>query len=778
MQDVLPSSIEATQTDVEYDAPSSTPPLKRVKTTVTSTKTTPLVLSTEITTEFSPKSGNMGLPPSNLSMASPDDSVKTTVGEKIPALVPEPTEPTNSDEENHLAPSHPVIESPEHDITTSVGKTQIIQEPGSPILDNNAGTDSTSMQISTGPPAVPKRPSWTSGPNPWAPPTGSDQQSTQIITQTNEEDRMETESNKTIESTPPSPKLLHEPLPTAGKLAEPRKLYSKAHTRRKMETHPEWCTGTLKVKARQRLRHFDPTEWPYERIIAAFDVTEELEKFLKHKLTTHPTVLNIPAAINSKLKYFDTAFFRSFSRTKDTQPAHQIEFNALYQMALEKYKRQHGKNFINKNNRDQIYSKLRTKLAIDFMTNADFLLIRPHDCARLIYYCLNFAQIKPVISFEKTRSHLSSIHVELLEPLPTSPQLIDHAIHKALPYAIPIQNRINTGSVITALRKIFSFERLPDNYFAHALKDIPENYRDLYHSFQGIFPITEHKELARLSTIRRQLKQHYIFDRIPDSYFDLPKEKERLPSTPQDLNSATRHLFPCAPKTEEEFKNLVTTLREHYSFKRIPKDFFIQKSTLPTDPKDIRTKGSYNFPINDVTIAKVFLAEIESEYKFGIPLPLEYMIVNPTDKPNLPADPTLVTAVHITTPIRSPKILVETARALRAHYFFHKIPPTWIEIPEKVLQQGDKPALPMDLPGAINTFKQISQLNELQLPVRTYEQIQPTESLLHNYFSFNTLPLHFISVPDLPTPEWDILDNYAPHTSVTATQTDHLMDHE
>ncbi|CAG8830223.1 20130_t:CDS:1, partial [Gigaspora rosea] len=42
MQDVLPSSIEAIQTDVEYDAPSSTPPLKRVKTTVTSTKTTPL----------------------------------------------------------------------------------------------------------------------------------------------------------------------------------------------------------------------------------------------------------------------------------------------------------------------------------------------------------------------------------------------------------------------------------------------------------------------------------------------------------------------------------------------------------------------------------------------------------------------------------------------------------------------------------------------------------------------------------------------------------------
>ncbi|RIB30293.1 hypothetical protein C2G38_2153056 [Gigaspora rosea] len=160
MQDVLLSSIEAIQTDVEYNALSSTPPLKRVKTTVTSTKTTPLVLSTEITTEFSPKSGNMGLPPSNPSMASLDDSVKTTP----------------------FGPITPVIESPEHDITTSMGKTQIIQESGSPILDNNAGTDSTSMQISTDPPAVPKRPTWTSGPNPWAPPTGSDQLLTQITT--------------------------------------------------------------------------------------------------------------------------------------------------------------------------------------------------------------------------------------------------------------------------------------------------------------------------------------------------------------------------------------------------------------------------------------------------------------------------------------------------------------------------------------------------------------------------------------------------------------------
>lgn len=154
------------------------------------------------------------------------------------------------------------------------------------------------------------------------------------------------------------------------------------------------------------------------------------------------------------------------------------------------------------------------------------------------------------------------------------------------------------------------------------------------------------------------------------------------------------------------------------------------------------------------------------------------MMVNPINKLSLLEDLTLVTAVHITTPIRSPKILVETARALRAHYFFYKIPPSWIEIPEKVPAQSDKPALPTDLLAAIDTIKHIPELNNLQLPIRTYEKIQLTKSLLHSYFSFNTLPLHFITVPDLPKPEWDILDNYAPHTSGTSTQTDHLMDHE
>ena len=58
------------------------------------------------------------------------------------------------------------------------------------------------------------------------------------------------------------------------------------------------------------------------------------------------------------------------------------------------------------------------------------------------------------------------------------------------------------------------------------------------------------------------------------------------------------------------------------------------------------------------------------------------MIVNLTDKPDLPWDPRQVEHITIDVPITTPRMLTETARLLRQHYYFHKIPETWIEIPK------------------------------------------------------------------------------------------------
>src|SRR6185437_4070941 len=97
---------------------------------------------------------------------------------------------------------------------------------------------------------------------------------------------------------------------------------------------------------------------------------------------------------------------------------------------------------------------------------------------------------------------------------------------------------------------------------------------------------------------------------------------EPLPTTPQELNSAT---LPCDPKNNTEFRSLVAILREYYFFKRISKDFFITKDKLPANPALVKVKQHYNFPIEDINRSKAFIAEIESKYRYTISLLIHYM---------------------------------------------------------------------------------------------------------------------------------------------------------
>ncbi|RIB22671.1 hypothetical protein C2G38_2173357 [Gigaspora rosea] len=143
-------------------------------------------------------------------------------------------------------------------------------------------------------------------------------------------------------------------------------------------------TETLKITARRRDLTFDSNSWNYETIIEAFDSPKKLEQFLSYKLCSIPTRFDIPTAINQKIQYMDTAFFRSFTRDKNAVPAHQKEFDLLFEIALEKFRRHNDVRFVNKVNRQQIYEKLRIKLAVDYLCNLDFLLLRTHCQPRLL----------------------------------------------------------------------------------------------------------------------------------------------------------------------------------------------------------------------------------------------------------------------------------------------------------------------------------------------------------------------------------------------------------
>ncbi|CAG8789207.1 16169_t:CDS:2, partial [Gigaspora rosea] len=198
---------------------------------------------------------------------------------------------------------------------------------------------------------------------------------------------------------------------------------------------------------------------------------------------------------------------------------------------------------------------------------------------------------------------------------------------------------------------------------------LPVLLEDLRKKVRKFFPITECKDLQDIPKFRTMLKKYYKVDRISDNYFVLPPEKPWLLPTFQELNSATREFFPCSSENNTKFRKLLNKLREHYKFDRIPKDYFIQKRRLSEKP----------------------------QYRVVIPLPLNYMSINPTDKEQLPEDLEEIDKANITIPIRSAKMLIETTRLLKKHYFFHKLPNEWIDIEKKGMTEDEKSALPKDI---------------------------------------------------------------------------------
>ncbi|CAG8674932.1 493_t:CDS:1, partial [Paraglomus occultum] len=201
------------------------------------------------------------------------------------------------------------------------------------------------------------------------------------------------------------------------------------------------------------------------------------------------------------------------------------------------------------------------------------------------------------------------------------------------------------------------------------------NVSDLKEELKQYFPITDPKQLTNLSYFRNKLSDHYSFSRIPPNYFELPPKKELLPTTYYQLNSHVRSLFPFDPENNKmSIQQVADLLHEHYKFRTIPNDYFKQKPVLSKQPKDIITTFTYSYPIIDNNQAKKFLEEVKRKYRVTFPISPKIMTANPTDKPRLPEDHTQITQFNITVPITSPRQLVDTARHLRQEYYFSKIP--------------------------------------------------------------------------------------------------------
>ena len=271
---------------------------------------------------------------------------------------------------------------------------------------------------------------------------------------------------------------------------------------------------------------------------------------------------------------------------------------------------------------------------------------------------------------------------------------------------------------------------------------------------------------------KQLLQKYYIFNRLPDSYFDLPPKKIQLPLTPQELTPSLREQFPFFPRDSEHFKTQITKLRTVYKFTRLPNDYLISKKRLPADPSNLTCVKHITFPITDTNTYLDFLQNIPRYYAISEPLLEAYINFNYTDKPELPLDSKLVEKVNLTLPISTPRELVIAARALRTHYFFRFIPKEWIDIPPKIVDPDNNV-----FPETVEQLNEQIQLRDLQskwiFPLDKQEEFPEAVDFLRRNFLVDTIPEFVFNITSFPPPCWDLFNEHQDmdtHMQITIPQ--------
>ena len=281
---------------------------------------------------------------------------------------------------------------------------------------------------------------------------------------------------------------------------------------------------------------------------------------------------------------------------------------------------------------------------INFMTNTKFYKMLTKQIYQLIKYYKGFTKDKTIDKNEDIFDSVQEATAALLQQLPDNPDDIPDNITQKLPFTLSVKQREHTKAIVAALHRVYKFDKLPDAYFT-ALEPLPNKPENLNPEVKHLFPITDRGQLRDLTYLTRKLRNYYIFNRIPTSYFDLPPPKKALPAAYQDLEHKYRVHFPIDPQNPEtNFTAIMQLLREDYYFQSLPNDYIVAKPYLPKDPSKINTGiVTYEYPITDKEQAKRFVALMSQRYKFSLPLPPNIMTANPTEKPELPEDPKQIT---------------------------------------------------------------------------------------------------------------------------------------
>ncbi|CAG8517043.1 12635_t:CDS:2 [Gigaspora margarita] len=303
--------------------------------------------------------------------------------------------------------------------------------------------------------------------------------------------------------------------------------------------------GLWRISYRQIIDELEQ-QWK-NALCEAFKSSEKLSTLIKEKYNTAPIDSSLPAAIDKKIEYRNTAFFRSFTRKAAIKPMHQIEFETLLNKAIDKYKKQYKVFVIHKINREQIFAKLRLKLASEFLLGLNFQKLEAGSIARYLIYLVNFSKIDTTLYLEDIAKLCRAVEAMQIEDLLGNSMEIAPQIRDTMPFQLPIKNRTQAAPIARIPNPLLE-QYIGINYTE--LPNLSRNHREVSEVNLKI-SITTRKQL----TIATQaLRPFYFFHQLLTSWLELGEDEKKLKIRKSNTLNALPPLLDMLEEFLEEIK--------------------------------------------------------------------------------------------------------------------------------------------------------------------------------------------------------------------------------
>ncbi|RIB12385.1 hypothetical protein C2G38_2200825 [Gigaspora rosea] len=355
----------------------------------------------------------------------------------------------------------------------------------------------------------------------------------------------------------------------------------------------------------QQRRKREPTD------MAWADLVEKMCDFLIHKLESKPTTHVIPPAIAAKFRYLDREFFRTFTRNKWLTPAHQKEFDEIFNLT---------------ENRNKLHDKLQDEEE----AAGDSLKRLPEDPAELkydlgkLFPVKDRKKLKEVIRMKRSLAEyytwegkLPETYFKLPEkklPLPTTPQDLSSRFREFFPIDLAKSEK-SMREVVDMLRKDYYFKVIPNDYFIQKRR-LPREPSKIQINTTYVYPIEDPIQ-AKKFIEEASLKYNIVYPILMQIMLVNSTDKPTLPIDPNKVKEVN---LTVPIMTVKQLVETVKLLRTKYYFHRIPEDWIqIPKTEKKISDKEVESEEIEVHPNGAIRVdmpenlesVKVYLEQIE-----------------------------------------------------------------------------------------------------------------------------------------------------------------------